>query len=90
MTTKQKKTNIKKLVSDMLKDSNKKMLVNLEKALNSGAVDIDGWDEKNSPMILPKCIITALLQQESTQYDGTGTSFEKEIKKEVKNIRYFI
>ena len=32
-------------------------------------------------MILPKCIVTAILQDESTQYEGKGTSFEKQVKK---------
>ena len=90
MTTKSKKAKIKKLVSDMLKDSQKAMPKNIDKAINSGAIDVDDWDENISPMILPKCIATAILEQEATQYDGSGTSFEKQIKKEVKNIRYFI
>lgn len=41
-------------------------------------------------MILPKCIVTALLQNESRQYEGKGTSFEKTVKREVKNITYFL
>jgi hypothetical protein len=90
MKTQSKKDKIKSLVSDMLKVSHEDMIRNIDKALNSGAIDIDAWDESKNPMILPKCIVTALLEQESTQYDGTGTSFEKQIRKEVKNIRYFI
>ena len=90
MNTSEKKEKVKSLVSDMLKESYESMISKIDKALNSGAIDIDNWDEKNSPMILPKCIVTALLEQESTQYAGSGTSFEKEIKKEVKNIRYFL
>jgi len=85
-----KREKIKQLVIDMLNDSHKAMIEKVEKALNSGAVDIENWDEKNAPMILPKCIIMALLESESTQYDGRGTSYEKRIKKEVRNIRYFI
>lgn len=90
MNTSEKKEKVKLLVSDMLKESYESMISKIDKALNSGAIDIDNWDEKNSPMILPKCIVTALLEQESTQYTGSGTSFEKEIKKEVKNIKYFL
>lgn len=85
-----KKAKIKKLALDMLKESHEAMVKNIDKALNSGAIDVDDWDENSNPMILPKCIVTAVLEQEATQYDGTGTSFEKKIKKEVKNIRYFI
>lgn len=90
MNTSEKKEKVKSLVSDMLKESYEDMISKIDKALNSGAIDIDNWDEKNRPMILPKCIVTALLEEESTQYTGSGTSFEKEIKKEVKNIKYFL
>jgi hypothetical protein len=58
--------------------------------ITNGAIDINSWDENNSPMILPKIIVTAILEQESTQYNGQGTSFEKEVKKGVRNLRYFL
>ena len=90
MTTQEKKNKIKSLTEDMLKESFASMIKKVEKALNSGAIDIDSWDENNNPMILPRCIITAILQDESTQYEGKGTSFEKQVKKEVKNIRYYL
>jgi len=41
-------------------------------------------------MILPKCIVVAVLESEADQYKATGTSFEKEVKKEVRNLRCFI
>ena len=90
MTTQEKKNKIKSLTEDMLKESFASMIKKVEKALNSGAIDVDSWDENNNPMILPRCIITAILQDESTQYEGKGTSFEKQVKKEVKNIRYYL
>jgi len=90
MKTEEKKNNIKLLAEDMLKQSFNDMIKKIEKVLNSGAIDIDSWNKNNKPMIIPKCIVTAILQDESTQYEGKGTSFEKQIKKEVKNIRYFI
>lgn len=86
----EKKDKIKLLVADMLKFSYDNMIENIDKALSSGAIDIDDWDEKNVPMITPKCIMAALLEKESVQYLGLGTSHEKKIKKEVKNIRYFL
>lgn len=88
--TAQKRKKIKSLVVDMMKESYEHMIKKIDTALDSSAVDIDGWDELYSPMILPKCIITAILEGESTQYSASGTSFEKQIKKEVKNIRYFL
>ncbi len=90
MERQEKKIKIKSLVEDMLKDSYDNMIKNVEKAINSGAIDIDGWDENTSPMILPKIILTAILQDESGQYSGRGTSFENKVKKEVKNLRYFL
>jgi len=90
MTTQEKKNKIKSLAEDMIKESFEAMIKKVEKALNSGAIDVDSWDENNSPMFLPKCIVTAILQNESTQYEGKGTSFEKQVRKEVKNIRYFL
>ena len=81
---------IAKLVKDMLNESHETMLKKIDKVLISGAVDVDEWDEAYNPMILPKCILIAILQDEATQYEGKGTSFEKRVKAEVKSIRYFL
>ena len=91
MKTEEKKARIKDLAVELLTYSCEVMISQqIDRALNSGAIDIDAWDEKNSPMILPKCIVTAILQNESHQYEGKGSSFENRIKKEVKNIQYFL
>lgn len=85
-----KKDKIKSLISDMLNQSHKAMMNKIDKALTCGAIDIENWHEDYNPMILPKCIVIAIMQNESNQYDGRGTSFEKKIKKEVSNIRYHL
>lgn len=90
MTTQEKKDRIKELVKDMLVESHRKSLQNIDRVLNSSAIDIEGWDDKNAPMILPKCILTAILENEARQYTARGTRYEKQMKKEVKNIQYFI
>jgi hypothetical protein len=90
MTTQEKKEKIEALVIEMLNYSKDAMLTKINTALNCGALDIENWDENKSPMIIPKIIITALLESESTQYSARGTSFEKKIKKETKNLRYYI
>ena len=90
MTTTEKKEAIRILVNEMLNESCDNMIKKVEKILNSNAIDIDSWSKDNAPMILPKCIVTAILKDESTQYEGKGTSFEKRIKNEVNNIRHFI
>jgi len=84
------KQKIKMLVKDMLNESHKKALQNIDKALNSGCIDIDGWDEKNMPMVLPKTILTAILEDQARQYTARGTRFERQFKKEVKNIKMFL
>lgn len=92
MTTKQKKSEIKKLAKFQLKMAMNMMIDNIDKALNSGCIDIDEWDEKHHRMIIPNTIVVAILEDAaaSTVLNGRGTSYEKKIKKEVKNIRYFI
>jgi len=85
-----KKKKIKALAKKMLKNSLKEMEAKIDKALNSGALDIDNWDENSNSMILPKVIVVAIMETEADQYKGSGTSFEKEVKKEVRNLKCFI
>ena len=84
------KAKIKELAVEMLKNALPHMEELVEKALNSGAIDPDSWDENSNPMILPKCIVVAVLESTADQYKATGTSFEKEVKKEVRNLRCFV
>jgi len=84
------KAKIKALVIEMLNASQENMISNIDKILKSGCIDTEGWDENINPRLLPNCITAALLQDEATQYDGKGTSFEKYVKKEIANIRLFI
>jgi hypothetical protein len=85
MTTQEKKEKIKSLVEDMLNESHQAMLKKIDRAINSGAIDIDDWDENISQMIIPKTILTAILKNESTQYEVKGKS-----KKDSENILLFI
>jgi diphthamide synthase subunit DPH2 len=85
-----KKDKIRSLVTDMINDSCEKMKNNIDIVFNSGCIDIDGWDESIKPMLLPKAIVAGLLANESHQYDGKGTCYEKTQKKEVNNIIKFI
>jgi len=90
MTPQEKTNKVKELVIEMLNNSLSAMTEKIDVVFASGYIDIDCWDEKTDSMILPKSITMALLESESYQYSGRGTSFEKMVKKEVKNIRYFI
>ena len=70
--TNKKKSQIKKLAVQMLKES-------FEQA------------KKNSnPMLIPKAIVVAILNDESEQYDVSGTSFEKQMKKDIKEIGLYL
>lgn len=90
LTTQEKREKIKALAIEMLEESHKAQLAYVEKALNSGGINIDEWSEHTERMIIPKSIIVAALESEAVQYDAHGTSFERRVKKNVKNIRRFI
>ena len=81
-----KRTRMKELVIGLLKDSHELMTSKIDHALNSGLIDVDDWD---GTYIEPKCIGKALLESEadSYNYSGKGTSHERKVKKQVKNIR---
>lgn len=90
MTTADKKQKIKQLVVDTLKTAYEAQLKMVDKALNSGAIDIDAWDEKDNPMITPKVIVIAILEEEANQYKCTGSRFEKKMKKDINNLKAFL
>jgi len=88
--TDRKKEKITQMVVNLLLGSHEKMVEKISNLLNSGAIDLDSWNDKFDSMILPKTIATVLLQDESVQYTCTGTSFEKRIKKDAKNLKNFL
>ena len=53
---KNNKEQIVELVKSMLNASHEAMLKKVNEVLDSGCVDVNGWDKDNSPMILPKSI----------------------------------
>lgn len=85
-----KKEQIKALVIEMLNETNKEMINDIDKIFDSGCVNIDDWCETRNRMIMPKSIITALFEKACRLYSGKGTSFEKEVRKTVNNISRFI
>jgi hypothetical protein len=90
MTTEEKKQAIKQHCVDMLAGSFNQIERKIDKALNCGAIDADQWDESHNFMILPKSILSAVLISEAIEYSGKGTGFEKEMKKDINNLRHFI
>ena len=85
-----KSKKIQKLTETILDEALVDMKKNIKKALTCGALDTEAWDEKNAPMILPKIIAIAVLESEANQYKAEGTSFEKQVSKDVKNLKFFI
>lgn len=84
------KKEIEKLALSTLEIAYDNMKKQVKRAIDSGALDTDEWDANSNPMIIPKIIVKAILEDEATQYDAKGTSFEKEIKDESENLRLFL
>ena len=87
-TADQKKEKIKEFTTEILAELFIIMHKQVEDVINSGVIDVEEWDENYAPMVVPKTIVTALLEQNSTQYDARGTSYHKEVKKLVRIIRH--
>jgi len=85
-----KKTKIKRITNKLLKDSIPHMKDLIKKALDSGALDLEKWDEKLNHMIIPKSIFIAVLKVTADQYSSIGTSFEKEMTKDINNLKCFL
>lgn len=90
MKTTEKEKKIRRLSAEMLNESHKEALKKLDRVFSYGAIDTEAWDENIDKMILPKAIVTSILESEAYQYAGKGTSFEKRVKKEVRNLRNYI
>ena len=90
MAEKTNKEKIEELALSTLDIAIQNMKKQVKRAIDSGALNIDDWDINVNPMILPKIIVKAILEDEATQYEARGTAFEKEVKKEVKNLKLFI
>jgi len=81
---------IVKLANEMLDEAIPEIRKKIERAVKVGAIDIDSWDEHNNPMILPKVILIASLESDAEQYKAKGTSFEKRVELEVRNLKIFL
>jgi RIO-like serine/threonine protein kinase len=90
MTTEEKKALIVCKVDLLIDGLSSDILDIATKILNSGCVDVKNYDSIHNSMILPKTILVAILQDFAEAYSCKGTSFEKQIKKDVKNIRKFL
>jgi|688.fasta_scaffold2593305_1 hypothetical protein len=85
------KEKIKTLVIEMLNESHNAMLKKLETIINSDSINLDSWNEIYAPMLLPKMIVTALLESEPHQYSvPKDYPNKRKIKQDINNIKYII
>ena len=90
MTRKQKEALCRKYARECLKYAVKEMQDNIDKAIKSGAIDIDGYDVVY-PYRLPKTIVCAVLEHQAAMHiDAVPKAYERKVRKCVRNIRYFL
>lgn len=77
------KKELRKKTRQLIQDSAQWMRRDIERVLLSGAVD---YANAENNYVLPKTIMLALLKEQMRNYDGKGTSYEKQIKKDAENI----
>lgn len=90
MTDNEKKEEIKSLTIGTLDIAMDAMKAKIKVLLDSGAINVSDWDINTNPMISIKAMAIALLQAEADQLDARGTSFEKEVKRQVNNFKHFV
>ena len=78
---------IKQLIINMLELCHERQLGNIDRALNSKAID---FEIKSGPMAIPKTITIALLEESKTLCTARGTSYEKQQRREIKKLLLFI
>lgn len=59
------KKQLQKKTRELIRESAANMRKNIEKAINSGAIDLDAYDDNYE---LPRIVLGALLRYESFQY----------------------
>ncbi len=74
-----KKTDVRKKTRELIRESSKSMLKNLERVLNQQMIDIKPWEDSYR---LPRIILQALLDEEKFQYKP----LEKDYKKHVEQL----
>jgi len=80
------KEQILEKVAYLLVNAQKRMSERAERILASGRTDVDGADDD---FVVPKQIITALLEFESKQYTPFNEEDRKVFLREVANMQYF-
>ena len=84
---KDKKIKIHNLTEKLLNDSYVAMQQNIYKAINSGVLDIESWDETKNPTVIPKIIVITLLEKEAEHYNSISFYYHKHIETEIQNLK---
>ncbi|TXG76185.1 hypothetical protein E6Q11_05130 [Candidatus Dojkabacteria bacterium] len=89
---KSNKEKIHELAKFMLEDSHKKALQKLQSLMDSKAMDeeFDEWSPDDKPMLLPKAIVTGILESEAEQYSAKGTSYVRVSNRWIRLVRYYM
>lgn len=77
------KRQLKAKTKELIKNSTKHMVENIDKAIASGAIDLNSYEDN---YILPKILLCALLKEEMHQYKPLGDDRKKTMQKEIDNI----
>lgn len=88
MSDETKKAIIRQHAEKTIDNAVKAMKENLERVLKSGCIGFDEYNENVNPMVLPKAIVTALLEEEVSQLVPSFKN--KEFDENRKNVKHFI
>ena len=58
--------------------------------LSSGAINVEGYDRKTNPILIPHHILQACFERAAQQHDLKNTQWEEEAKEEVANYKRFV
>lgn len=82
----EKKKVIAQITNEFLNNAFEKMQEKITRAIQCDALDIEQYDSEFNTAIIPKTIVAALLLEEAEQWKCKGTSFEKQMEKDVKQL----
>jgi len=87
-----KKIALRNIVKDYIQKLSSKAIKDIDEVLNSGCIDLESYVFGGpNEMILPKVIVTAIMEEAARQYAPHETFPEfKEVRAEIDNIKLFI
>jgi len=77
------KKQLQKKTRSLIFEASKHMRKNIDRAINSGSIDVSSWDNN---WLLPKLLLNALLMEEQHQYAPPAGMNERQYKKQIESI----